>query len=177
MEWKGDDIDEENLVEPEEGGEERAEMRMAKMREEIARLRTEKQEYMDGWQRAKADYVNALRRFEEEKKAERARGVEKAAEVLLPALDALERAREHGQVPPGFEAITKQLTSAFKELGLEPVGVVGEAFDPVIHEAYGQDPVDSADTDDMVTTVLEGGWKLGNSVIRPAKVRVGHYQP
>ncbi|MBU6321276.1 MAG: nucleotide exchange factor GrpE [Patescibacteria group bacterium] len=174
MEWRGDDIDEESVVEPgeEEAGDERAEARVKKLREEIERLRKEKQEYMDGWQRAKADYVNALRRFEEEKKAERGRGVEKAAETLLPAFDALERAKEHGEIPAGFEAIAKQLASAFKELGLEPVGAVGEPFDPAIHEAYGQDSTDDAGQDDTVSAILEKGYRLGGRTIRPAKVRI-----
>lgn len=178
MEWKGDDIEDESIALPEEeeAGEERAEVRTKKLRDEVTALRKEKQEYMDGWQRAKADYVNALKRFEEEKRQERGRGVEKAVEALLPSFDALERAKEHGEVPAGFAAIAKQLESAFASLGLEAVGQAGEAFDPTIHEAYGQDAVDSRDKDDTIIAVLEKGWKIGERIIRPAKVRIGQYQ-
>ncbi len=153
-----------------------AEGKVKKLKDEIAALKKEKQEYLDGWQRAKADYVNALRRFEEEKKAAAAQGAAAAAESLLPALDALERAEAHHEVPEGFRAIHKQLEAAFAALGLGPIGEVGERFDPAIHEALGQDEAASAAEDDTVTAVLEKGWKAGDVVIRPAKVRVAHFK-
>ncbi len=179
--WIGDDIDPEHIVEPEseEGGEERAEEKIAKMREELSACRKEKQEYMDGWQRAKADYVNALKRFETDAKASELRGKVKAVETLLPAFDALERSKEHlGVRPPsndGFMAIAKQLESAFAALGLEEIGTIGEKFDPAHHEALGQDKVETAEEDDIITAILEKGWRVGDIVIRPAKVRVGHF--
>lgn len=151
--------------------EERAEEKVAKLRAELAEARKEKQENLDGWQRAKADYVNALKRFDEEKKAEKQRGVVKAAEALLPAFDALERAKEHGEVPEGFAAIVRQLENGFRSLGLEAFGEAGEAFDPALHEALGQDQ-GAPETEDMVSAVLEKGWKIGDAVIRPAKVRI-----
>jgi len=165
-------------IEPEYGeedGEVRPEEKIAKMREELSTCRKEKQEYMDGWQRAKADYVNLLKRFEIETKSSKQAGVVKAVETLLPAFDALERSKEHGEIPNGFVAIAKQLESAFTSLGLAELGKVGDKFDPNFHEALGQDTAESAETDDTITTVLEKGWKIGDSIIRPAKVRVAHY--
>ena len=155
--------------------EEKAEDKIAKMREELSACRKDKQEYMDGWQRAKADYVNALKRFETGAKESELRGKVRAVEILLPAFDALERAKEHGGVPNGFMGIAKQLESAFASLDLEEVGKVGEKFNPAIHEALGQDTAETIETDDTVTVVLEKGWKIGDDVIRPAKVRVGHF--
>lgn len=151
------------------------EKKIAKMREELNACRKEKQEYMDGWQRAKADYVNALKRFEGEEKIAQTRGLVKAVETLLPAFDALERSKEHGEIPGGFLAIARQLEGAFAALGLEALGEVGEHFDPALHDALGQDVANSTEMDDAVTAVLEKGWKIGNFVIRPAKVRVGHF--
>lgn len=165
-------------IEPETGeesGETRPEDKLAKMREELSACRKDKQEYMDGWQRAKADYVNALKRFETEAKTSELRGKVRAVETLLPAFDALERAKEHGDVPDGFMGIAKQLESAFASLGLEEVGKVGEKFNPTVHDALGQDTAETLETDDTVTVVLEKGWKVGDDVIRPAKVRVGHF--
>ena len=156
--------------EPPKGGD--AEKRVAKLKAELEACQKERQEYMYGWQRAKADYVNSLKRFDEEKKAERGRGVVKAAEALLPAFDALERAKAHGDIPEGFAGIVKQLESGFSSLGLEAFGAAGEAFDPALHEALGQDAAESAEQDDTVSAVLEQGWKIGNAVVRPAKVRV-----
>ncbi|MBI4065593.1 nucleotide exchange factor GrpE [Candidatus Kaiserbacteria bacterium] len=158
--------------------EENAEGKMLKLREELSACRKDKQEYMDGWQRAKADYVNLLKRIETDAKASEFRGRVRAVETLLPAFDALERAKEHlpaqvgGDVPEGFMGIAKQLESAFATLGLEEIGKVGEKFNPAVHEALGQDPAESLETDDTVTVVLEKGWKIGDDVIRPAKVRV-----
>lgn len=173
------------ILEPEQNGseiehedpetaEEMGEQKVAKMREELATCRKEKQEYMDGWQRAKADYVNLLKRFETETKSAKVMGVVKAVETLLPAFDALERSKEHGEVPEGFLAIARQLEGAFASLGLEEVGKIGELFNPAFHEALGQDPTDSVEKDDTITSVLERGWRVGETVIRPAKVRVAN---
>ena len=78
--------------------EKKAEDKIAKMREELSTCRKEKQEYMDGWQRAKADYVNALKRFETDAKASELKGKVRAVETLLPAFDALETWRCSGGV-------------------------------------------------------------------------------
>jgi molecular chaperone GrpE len=175
MQDEQDDV----VLEPEHGdepGEGKPEEKLAKLREELSACRKEKQEYMDGWQRAKADYVNALKRFGEDAKTSELRGKIRAVETLLPAFDALERAKEHGEIPEGFLAIARQLESAFAALGLEEIGKVGDKFDPGLHEALGQDAVDSADKDDAITAVLEKGWCVGDSVIRPAKVRVAHFE-
>lgn len=153
----------------------RADAKVKKLKDELAQVKKEKQENMDGWQRAKADYVNALRRFEEEKKTAKESGVTKAVEALLPAYDAIERAKEHGDIPEGFVAIVKQLEAAFTSLGLVAIGKVGEEFNPELHEAYGQDAVDDEAKDNTVTAVLEKGWMQHERVIRPAKVRVGHF--
>ncbi|MEK7144782.1 MAG: nucleotide exchange factor GrpE, partial [Patescibacteria group bacterium] len=64
---------------------------------------------------------------------------------------------------------------AFATLGLEELGKVGEEFDPAYHEALGQDKVETAEEDDIITAILEKGWCVGETIIRPAKVRVGHY--
>ncbi len=165
-------------IEPElaeEAGEVRPEDKIAKMREELSACRKEKQEYMDGWQRAKADYVNALKRFETDAKTSELRGKVRAVETLLPAFDALERAKEHSEIPDGFMAIAKQLESAFASLGLEEIGKIGEKFNPAIHDALGQDATDTLENDDTVTVVLEKGWRIGDDIIRPAKVRVSHF--
>ncbi len=166
------------VIEPEhdeEIEEEKPEQKIAKMREELSACRKEKQEYMDGWQRAKADYVNALKRFETDAKASEFRGKVRTVETLLPAFDALERSKEHGEIPAGFMAIAKQLETAFATLGLEEMGKVGEKFDPTYHEALGQDKVETAEEDSIITAILEKGWRVGDIVIRPAKVRAGHF--
>ncbi len=146
--------------------------KIAKQKGEIERLREEKQEYLDGWQRAKADYVNALKRFEAEKKAAIELGKVVSVQAFLPVMDSIDRAEAAGEIPEAFKMIAKQLHDAAKVLGLEKFGVVGEKFDPNMHEALGQDPTTDAAKDDTVTMVLEPGWKSKDMVIRAAKVRV-----
>jgi molecular chaperone GrpE len=116
-----------------------------------------------------------LKRFEEEKVVAARQGSVKAARAFIGAMDSLARAEAHGEVPESFQGIAKQLHDAAASLGLAPFGSAGEAFDPMLHEALGQDPVDEAGKDDTVTAVLEAGWKAGDIVVRPAKVRVGSY--
>jgi molecular chaperone GrpE len=157
-----------------EGGE--ASGKTAKLKKEIDTLRKEKQEYLDGWQRAKADYVNALKRFEEEKRGAVELGKVVSVSAFLPVMDSLERAEAAGEIPEAFQGIAKQLHEAARVLGLEKVGTVGEKFDPALHEALGQEPTEDTEMDDTITAVLEPGWKSKDTIIRPAKVRVAHVQ-
>ncbi|KND51963.1 MAG: molecular chaperone GrpE [Parcubacteria bacterium C7867-001] len=150
--------------------------KVSKQKSEIEKLRAEKQEYLDGWQRAKADYVNALKRFEAEKKGAIELGKVLSVSAFLPVMDSLERAEGSGEVPESFKGIAKQLHDAANTLGLSKIGTVGEKFDPMLHEALGQDAAKSSEEDDTVTAVLEAGWKSNDAVIRPAKVRVAHFE-
>lgn len=150
--------------------------KVIKLKAEIDQLKADKQEYLDGWQRAKADYVNALKRFEDEKKNAFALGRVVTVGAFIPVMDSLGRAEGAGEIPEAFRGIAKQLHDAAKSLGLEQFGSVGEKFDPAQHEALGQDPIDDASKDDTVTAILEPGWKSKDSVIRPAKVRVAQYE-
>lgn len=171
-----DGAEEDGMSEVElEDQESRADTKLAKLRKELELCKSDRQEYMNGWQRAKADYVNALKRFEDEKQEAKQQGTVKSARAFIAVMDSLARAEAAGDIPDSFQAIAKQLHDAANSLGLAPFGSVGEAFDPVRHEALGQDPVDSKEKDDTVTAVLEQGWMAGDAVVRPAKVRVGSF--
>ena len=150
--------------------------KLERLRAELETAKKERQEYLDGWQRAKADYVNALKRFEEEKKGAMELGKTLTIAAFLPVMDSLSRAEAAGEIPEAFRAIAKQLHDASRALSLTKIGEVGEKFDPNRHEALGQDPADSEAADDTVTAVLEPGWESKGFVIRPAKVRVAHYE-
>ncbi len=171
-----DGAEEDGMSEVElEEQESRADSRLAKLRKELEACKQERQEYMDGWQRAKADYVNALKRFEEERMEAKQQGVVKASRAFIAAMDSLALAEQHGEVPESFRGIAKQLHDAATSLGLTSFGEIGEGFDPVLHEALGQDAVEDASKDDTVTAVLERGWRAGEAVVRAAKVRVGSF--
>lgn len=156
-----------------EATESREGAKVSKIKKELEACKAERQEYMDGWQRSKADYVNVLKRGEEEKKAAQEKGTVKAAKAFIGVLDSLTRAEASGDVPEAFQSIAKQLHDAATSLGLVAFGSVGDAFNPEHHEALGQDAVEDILLDDTITVVLEQGWKTGDTVIRAAKVRVG----
>lgn len=172
-----DGAEEDGMSETElEEQESRTDTKLSRMRAELAAAKQESKDHLDGWQRAKADYVNALKRFDEERADAVKIGVVKASKAFITAMDSLARAEQAGEIPVSFQAIAKQLHDATGSLGLVQFGAVGEAFDPSMHEALGQDPVDQKDLDDTVTGVLEAGWKAGDRVVRPAKVRVGSFE-
>lgn len=171
-----DGAEEDGMSETElEEQESRTDAKLAKMRAELLAAKQESKDNLDGWQRAKADYVNALKRFEEERADAMKLGTLKASRAFITAMDSLARAEQAGEIPASFQAIAKQLHDAAGSLGLAQFGAVGEAFDPALHEALGQDPVDAPEKDETVTAVLEAGWKAGDLVVRPAKVRVGSF--
>src|ERR1700690_2953793 len=117
----------EDLVEVEE----RVDAKAKKTRDELLEARAEAKANLDGWQRAKADYVNLLKGIETDVKNAKEAGVTKAVGELLPAYDAIERAKDlpaqagHEAMVEGFQAIVKQLEAGFASLGLVAVGEVG----------------------------------------------------
>ncbi|HYE23148.1 MAG TPA: nucleotide exchange factor GrpE [Candidatus Paceibacterota bacterium] len=159
-----------------EAMESRADGKLHKVKKELEQAKKEKQEYLDGWQRAKADYVNAAKRFEEDRLQATNFGKLAVFKSFITPMDSLERAKQAGEIPEAFQAIAKQLEDAAKVHGLQQFGEVGEKFDPMLHEALGQEPAKSQEEDDTVTQVFEKGWKVGEAVIRPAKVRVASYE-
>ena len=159
-----------------EAMESRADSKVAKLKKELEAVKKEKQEYLDGWQRAKADYVNAAKRFEEDRLQAVNLGKLAAFKSFITPMDTLERAKLAGEIPEAFQGIAKQLEDAAKAHGLTQFGEVGEKFDPQLHEALGQEPVDSKEQDDTITLVFEKGWKVGEQVIRPAKVRIAAFE-
>ena len=159
-----------------EAVESRADSKVAKLKKELEAVKKEKQEYLDGWQRAKADYVNAAKRFEEDRNQAVNIGKLAVMKSFITPMDTLERAQQAGEIPDAFQAVAKQLEDAAKAHGLTQFGEVGEKFDPALHEALGQEPADSKEQDDTITLVFEKGWKMGDMVIRPAKVRIASFE-
>ncbi len=143
-----------------------------KLKKELEEAKSEKQEYLDGWQRAKADYVNALKRFEDEKNVAYEKGKVSVLQSMVPIYDALMRAKDTETFSPGFQNIEKQIESVFTLYQISLFGEVGDLFDPNIHEALGTDEPQENNTEDTVSMVLEKGYMIEGSLLRPAKVRV-----
>lgn len=122
-------------------------------------------------QRITAEYANYRRRVERDKLAvvEQASGAVLTA--LLPILDDIDRAREHGDLTGGFKAVAEQLEAVLTKLGLAAFGDAGDPFDPMVHEAVMHST--SADvTEPTCVEVLRRGYKLGDRLLRPALVAV-----
>lgn len=124
-------------------------------------------------QRLQAEYANYRKRAERERLLAGEVAVGRVLADFLPVLDNLDLAKSHGELTGGLKAIADQLDSVFGKLGLEPVGAVGDPFDPSLHEAVMHDVSDDpAITEPTVTTVMRPGYKHGDRLLRPAMVGV-----
>ena len=122
--------------------------------------------------RAQAELVNFRKRVERDREANREAVVAEVIRSLLPALDDLVRAEKHGDLAEGpMTVIAQKIRGGLDKFGLVQVGEKGEVFDPTMHDALVQLP--SADvTVNTVADVIEPGYKIGDRVIRAAKVAV-----
>ena len=143
-------------------------------------------EYLALAQRTQADFENYRKRAIREAAAAKDRGVAGLAKELLPALDNLDRAltaaqaaaaaagegdETHAQLVNGVSLVQADVLSAFGRAGIEPFSPEGEPFDPQWHEAVAQAPIEGA-ASGTVVEVYQRGYKLGDSVLRPARVLV-----
>ncbi|GIJ50763.1 hypothetical protein Val02_76490 [Virgisporangium aliadipatigenens] len=138
---------------------------------ELAKVRTQLEERTKDLQRITAEYANYRKRVERDKAlvVEQASGNVLAA--LLPVLDDLDRARDHGDLTGPFAAVADQLVAAVGKFGLTPFGEEGDPFDPTRHEAVAHST--SADvTEPTCVTVMRRGYLLGERLLRPALVGV-----
>ncbi|MFJ4223210.1 nucleotide exchange factor GrpE [Microbacterium sp. NPDC089695] len=123
--------------------------------------------------RLQAEYANYRRRTEEQRQVEIERAKGEAAKGLIPVLDDLARADQHGDLVEGtpFAAIAEKVRSVVDRLGVVSYGAAGEEFDPQRHEAIFQQPTPGATTT-TILEVVEVGYRLGDVELRPAKVVV-----
>ncbi|MEW9554767.1 nucleotide exchange factor GrpE [Nonomuraea sp. NPDC050783] len=122
-------------------------------------------------QRLQAEYVNYRKRVERDRLAVREQAVAGALTELLPVLDDIGRARDHGELTGGFAKVAESLEAALAKLGLTSYGQKGDPFDPTVHEAlmhsYSPDV-----TEPTAIEVLQPGYRMGERVLRPARVAV-----
>jgi molecular chaperone GrpE len=122
-------------------------------------------------QRLQAEYANYRKRVDRDRAAVREQAVAATLAGLLPVLDAINQAREHGELSGGFKSVADSLTAALGRLGLVTYGEKGDRFDPKIHEAltssYSPDVAE-----DTCIEILQPGYKVGDRILRPARVAV-----
>jgi molecular chaperone GrpE len=139
--------------------------------EEMDRLQKLADERTADLQRLQAEYVNYRRRVDRDRAVSAQAGIAKAATELLPVLDDIARADQHGELTGGFKAVADSLTRAMERMGITSFGEVGEPFDPTHHEALMF--TQSSDVDEpTATAILQPGYRLGERILRPARVAV-----
>ena len=133
-------------------------------------------ERLNDLQRLNAEYVNYKRRVDRDRPLIQERAIADVLEALLPVMDDISGARDHGDLTDGpFAAIADKLENTLGRFGFERYGAVGEAFDPEWHEALMHLPSADLPADATTTTivqVLQPGYRAGSKVLRPARVAV-----
>ena len=154
-----------------------------KLREDLKICRSEKEEYLTGWQRAKADYVNLQKELETVRLNSGTFAKEKMAENLLPSLDSFDMAigdKMHWEKidkdwQNGIMSIYQQLLSGLDKSGIEKINTTDIPFDPNIHQSINVMKTDDQNKDHTIASILQAGYKIGNKVFRPAKVTIYEY--
>ncbi len=160
--------------------------------DELVKVGAQRDEYLALAQRTQADFENYRKRMTRESALAHERGLAKLVKELLPALDNLDRALQEagtaavgGAMPGGAAAgghpenpllegvrlVREELMAALARVGVESYSPVGERFDPAFHEAMLQQPVPGA-ASGTVVEVYQPGYRLGEDIIRPARVVV-----
>ena len=179
----------ENNVEPEEevlefefneDGEEDLKKTLKKLRMDLKQAKKEKEEYLTGWQKERADFVNYKK--EESNRQANFAGLfrEQVLNRFLTVMDSFSMAFANKEAwnkvdenwRRGVEYIYSQLGGIFEEYGVKEIGKVGELFDPSLHESINMMPTDTKELDHTISEVIQKGYKLGDRVMRPAKVNI-----
>ncbi|MFD6420117.1 nucleotide exchange factor GrpE [Streptomyces sp. NPDC060194] len=127
-------------------------------------------------QRLQAEYQNYRRRVERDRVQVKELAVAALLGELLPSLDDIGRAREHGELVGGFKSVAESVESVAAKMGLVSFGKEGEPFDPTIHEALMHSYAPDV-TETTCVAILQPGYRVGERTIRPARVAVAEPQP
>ncbi|MGI5268490.1 nucleotide exchange factor GrpE [Nonomuraea sp. CA-218870] len=136
-----------------------------------AELRAQLDERTADLQRVQAEYQNYRRRVERDRVAVREQATAAVLAELLPVLDDIGRAREHGELTGGFAKVAESLEAVLTKLGLSAYGQKGDPFDPMVHEAL-MHTYSPEVTEPTAIEVLQLGYRMGERVLRPARVAV-----
>ena len=160
-------IDEEHLDEKEK--------KLAKLKHELGSCRKDKEEYLSGWQRAKADYINFKK--DEEKRAQdfiKFSGLGIFKELIVVA-DSMEKAALYS-TDEGIKNTYAQMTNFLEKFRVKKIETASQTFDPAKHEAVSEEEVSDNELDNKVIEELQPGYMMHDRVLRPARVKVGIYK-
>ena len=166
-----DDQDSEETQESPEEAPEMVTAQAVKDGQQAADLEAQLAERTADLQRLQAEYANYRKRVDRDRAAVREQAVAGTLAGLLPVLDAIDQAREHGELSGGFKSVADSLQAALGRLGLVTYGEKGDPFDPKIHEAL-MHSYSSDVAEDTCVEILQPGYKVGDRILRPARVAV-----
>ena len=156
----------------------RASVDPSALQAELTEMRVKADEYLDGWQRARAEFANYKKRIERDQEEARGRAAAALLAKILPVEDDLRRAvRERPEAEgyphwaDGIELIQRKLAALLEAEGVELIPADGVAFDPALHEAVTYEPSNDHKEGEIIE-VIQQGYRLGERVLRPARVRV-----
>ena len=122
-------------------------------------------------QRVQAEYANYRKRVERDRVAVREQALANVLSGLVPILDDIGRAREHGELNGGFKSVAESVEATTAKLGLESFGEAGEPFDPRVHEAL-MHSYSAGVSEPTCVQILQPGYRVGDRILRPARVAV-----
>jgi molecular chaperone GrpE len=153
-----------------------AQAQLAGLTAQLDQVRTALGERTADLQRLQAEYQNYRRRVERDRIAVKEVAIANLLTELLPVLDDIGRARDHGELVGGFKSVGESLEAVTAKLGLQTFGKEGEPFDPMIHEALMHSYAPDV-TETTCVAILQPGYRFGERTIRPARVAVAEPQP
>jgi len=150
--------------------------KLAERTNELQGVQAELAERTNDLQRLQAEFSNYKKRVERDRQAVKEAAVAGALSELLPVLDDIGRAREHGELEGGFRQVGESFEAVVAKLGLVRFGAAGEVFDPNLHEALMS--TTSPDVDEVtVAALFRPGYRIGERIVRPAQVQVAEPGP
>src|SRR3989344_1337062 len=167
-----------------EDGEEDLKKTLKKLRADLKQAKKEKEEYLTGWQKERADFIN-YKKQEDDRRTVFSEAIrERILTRFLSVIDSFNMAFASKEAwdkidetwRKGVEHIYAQMNGIFEEYGVKPVGEAGENFDPNIHQSIDVVETDNKDLEHKVATVIQKGYKLGERVIRPARVNIYEFK-
>ena len=167
-----------------EDGEEDLKKTLKKLRADLKGCKVQKEEYLTGWQKERAEFAN-YRKQEEDRKAMLSEAMrERILTRFLTVMDSFNMAFVNKEAwekveeswRKGVEHIHSQMNTILEEYGVKEIGVEGEIFDPNIHQSIELVPTDKKEQDHTVANIIQKGYKLGERIIRPARVNVYEFK-
>ncbi len=154
--------------------------KVRKLKKELDACKIDKEEYLKGWQRAKADYINLSKSTSERERYAIARSTDDILRDMLDIVDNLEYAFTHDMPDSpwvlGIRNTYNKLLALLKKYDIAKIEVKDTKFDPTLHEAIEIEETANTAEDDTIIEELQSGYVIKGRVLRPSKVKVAHYK-